>query len=144
MPTIYNIESGKAQSPHRRTIERLAKALDKPFESDSERELRQESHIEDLGDLIDFDPHDAKQWPNEPGVYVFYDISQRPIYIGQGKDISSRIKAHKRDKFWFREPIVTAGSYVAIRRSRLRRQVEAVLIKFLKNNAVINKQQVDR
>ena len=36
------------------------------------------------------------------------------------------------------------GPYVQIDNETLRRQVEQVLIKFLKSNAVINKQSVDR
>jgi hypothetical protein len=74
---------------------------------------------------------------------VLYDISQRPLYVGQGKVIDKRIRDHN-DKFWFRSPIVETASFVQINSRELRERVEAVLIKFMKNNAVINKQHVDR
>ena len=96
-----------------------------------------------VGELIDFDPHDPGQHPALSGVYVLYDISERPLYVGQGRAIDKRIRDHN-DKFWFRSPIVETASYVQIDDKELRERVEAVLIKFLKSNAVINKKLVDR
>jgi hypothetical protein len=46
--------------------------------------------------------------------------------------------------FWFKSPIVEKGAYVHIKDSKLRHQVEQILIKFLKSNAVLNKQSVER
>ena len=43
-----------------------------------------------------------------------------------------------------RPPIVQNAAYVGISNKALREQVEKVLIKFLKSNAVLNKQNVDR
>jgi len=88
VPTIYNIEAGRAENPRRRTIERLEKAVGKTFEKEFEDELRQASTIEGVGEFQDFDPHDEEDWPSEGGVYVFYDISERPIYVGMAGDIS--------------------------------------------------------
>ncbi|MCZ6538244.1 MAG: helix-turn-helix domain-containing protein [Chloroflexi bacterium] len=96
-----------------------------------------------VGELIDFDPHNPGEHPALSGVYVLYDISERPLYVGQGKAIDKRIRGHN-DKFWFRSPIVETASYVQIDDKVLRERVEAVLIKFLKSNAVINKKLVDR
>jgi hypothetical protein len=48
------------------------------------------------------------------------------------------------DKFWFKFPIVSHGAYIEVKDDALRHQVEQVLIKFLKSNAVINKQSVDQ
>ena len=97
----------------------------------------------EIGELIDFDPHDPGEHPALSGIYVLYDISERPLYVGQGKAIDKRIRDHN-DKFWFRSPIVESASYVQIDDKELRERVEAVLIKFLKSNAVINKRLVDR
>ena len=74
---------------------------------------------------------------------MFYDVSERPIYVGQGADIKARIRTH-REKFWFRSPIVFTGAYVKIDDKGLREKVETLLIRFLKSNAVINKQNVER
>ncbi len=76
-------------------------------------------------------------------VYVFYDVSDRPVYIGESQNIGTRVGTHE-DKFWFKFPIVSNAAYVEIKDKDLRHQVEQVLIKFLKSNAVINKQSVDR
>ena len=76
-------------------------------------------------------------------MYVFYDISQRPIYVGQATNIADRIQDHS-DKFWFKRPIVELGAYIEINDKKLRNQVETVLIQFLKKNAVINKNKTAR
>lgn len=143
LPTIYSIESGKARNPRQRTIRLLEEALGKRLDPEYQRELEQSGRIEGLGNFADFNPHDDKEWPDEAGVYVFYDIADRPIYVGQGKSIAVRIKDHQ-EKFWFKRPIVERASYIPVAEERLRKQIESLLIKFLKSNAVLNKQQVDR
>jgi hypothetical protein len=105
--------------------------------------VEEEAEIEGVGQFTDFDPHDENDFPEEPGVYVLYDISDRPIYVGEGGVIRERIRDHMQ-KFWYRAPIVEKASYVRVEERRLRRQLEDTLIKFLKSNAVINKRQVDR
>lgn len=143
VPTIYNIESGRVKYPNQSTIKRLEKALGETLDRDIQEQMGAEASIAGLGALEDFDPHSPEDSPEGPGVYVIYDVSNRPIYVGESKDVKRRINEH-RDKFWFRSPITHSASYVRISDKNLRRQVEAVLIKFLKNNAVINQQQVDR
>ena len=143
LPSIYNIEGGRAQNPRRRTIELLEKALGKKFGAEFEEEVRKASTVEGIGEFQDFDPHDEEGWPEEPGVYVFYDISDRPVYVGMAGDISDRIKGHE-DRFWFKRPIVETASYIPVADKTLRKQIETILIKFLKSNAIINKQGVER
>ncbi len=138
---IYNIEKGRAENPHPKTIKALEAALGDKLES--EKEVTEAGEIKGLGDFVDFDPYDVKNLPEVAGVYVFYDISQRPIYVGQGSSIARRIKDH-HEKFWFKRPIVEDGAYVEISEKRLREQVETILIRFLKQNAVINRNKVDR
>jgi len=110
---------------------------------DVRTEMEEEQEIAGLGPLTDFDPHCAEDRPKVPGVYVFYDVSDRPVYVGKAKDIKGRVGSHE-EKFWFKYPIVSHAAYVEIADQNLRHQVEQVLIKFLKSNAVINKQSVDR
>ncbi len=45
--------------------------------------------------------------------------------------------------FWYKDPIVKYGSFIEVKDKTLRSQLELVLIKVLKNNAVINKQGVE-
>lgn len=136
---ISNIESGKIQNPQSATRDKLGKALKQSVPKDVIADTELDQAIAGLGALTDFEPDDKKNWPDCAGVYVLYDISQRPIYVGEGGNISLRLKAHF-DKFWFKSPIVQYGSYIAVPDQKLRRQLEQVMIRFLKANAVINKQ----
>lgn len=140
---IYNLETGRTENPQQRTRDRLTRALGAAPPDDAVAATQEAAEIEGVGQLTDFDPHDPDDLPEGPGVYVFYDISQRPIYVGESGDMAQRIRDH-HDKFWFKSPIVASGSYIFVPVQRLRKQVEQVLIRFLKSNAVINKQHVER
>lgn len=142
-PAVYNIESGRILNPRSETVRRLERALGKEVPREAKEEIEQEAKIEGFGELVDFDPHDDEDLPALGGIYVLYDISERPIYVGQGADIRNRLRQH-RDKFWFKQPIVHTAAYVKIEEKSLREKVETLLIRFLKSNAVINKQNVDR
>jgi len=141
--SIYNIESGKSQNPQKTTIEKLEKALGQRLSTEAKKDAKEESTIEGVGEWYNFNPNSEVEWPDVAGIYVLYDISERPIYVGQGQKISSRLKEHHQ-KFWFRAPIVQNGAYVGVDNKTLREQIEKVLIKFLKSNAVLNQQNVDR
>jgi transcriptional regulator with XRE-family HTH domain len=141
-PAIYNIENGRIQNPQASTRNRLAAALQENVPTQVVDDTEKNQSIAGLGSLTDFDPHSRVDWPRYAGVYVLYDISQRPIYVGKGDDISRRLQDHHQ-KFWFRSPIVQFGSYVAVPDKALRHQIEQTLIKFLKSNAVINKQSTE-
>jgi transcriptional regulator with XRE-family HTH domain len=143
LPSIYNIETGKTPNPRQHTRARLEKALGETTPSSVTAVVQEQSSIVGLGALTDFDPHDDADLPTDPGVYVFYDISQRPIYVGQSDNIRRRVRDHS-DKFWFKSPIVETASYVAIPDNDLRKKIEQILIKFLKSNAVINQRHVER
>ena len=141
VPTVYNILAGRAQNPHSSTINALEKALDDSFEAKGE--VKEASDISGIGELIDFNPYEQKEIPTKPGVYVLYDISQRPIYVGKANKIATRLNDHS-SRFWFKRPLVETGAYIEIKDALLRDQIETVLIQFLKNNAVINKQKTVR
>lgn len=140
---IYNIESGRISNPRENTVQKLEKALNSQLPEETKAEIKEEATIEGFGQLEDFDPHNKSERPNCPGIYVFYDISERPIYVGQSSNIKKRIATHE-DRFWFKSPIVHMAAYVQVPDDPLRSQVEKLLIRFLKSNAVINKQNVDR
>lgn len=141
--SIYNIESGRSQNPQRATIDKLEKALGKQLSLEAKEEAKEEATIEGVGEWFNFDPNNQIEWPTVAGIYVLYDISDRPVYVGQGQKIATRLRDH-HEKFWFRQPIVQNAAYVGIDNKLLREQIERVLIKFLKSNAVLNQQNVDR
>lgn len=143
MAQIFNLESGRSINPQETTRTRLEEALGQEVPEEIQEEVAEDQEIAGLGQLLDFDPYDGDSRPGCSGVYVFYDVSDRPVYVGQGAKIRDRVAAHS-DKFWFKPPIVNYGSYIEIGDKELRQQVEQVLIKFLKSNAVINKQSVER
>jgi transcriptional regulator with XRE-family HTH domain len=143
VPTIYFLEGGRTQLPLEQTRRRLEAALKVEIPEEVTREAAAEQQIEGLGSLTDFDPYDSDDRPKLSGVYVFYDISDRPIYVGQSKNIANRVNSHS-DKFWFKRPIVERAAFIEIKPATLRSQIEQILIKFLKSNAVLNKQGVDR
>jgi len=142
-PAIYNIESGRIANPRDETTRRLEKALGTTIPVETKNEVREEAEIEGVGEFKDFLPHDDEDRPAVGGVYVLYDVAERPVYVGEGGSIKKRIRDH-HEKFWFKSPIVESAAYVQIEDERLRRKVEAILIRFLKSNAVINKKNVDR
>ena len=141
--SIYRIEDGTTQNLREKTRKKLERALGASLSEDAAKEVAQEATIAGIGTLEDFDPHEAADRPSEPGIYVFYDISKRPIYVGQGGNVGRRIRDHE-EKFWFKRPIVESASWIRVGSEELRTQFEKVLIKFLKSNAVINKDHVER
>jgi len=143
IPTIYNLESGRSDNPQKATIEKITKALGESPSEETVQATEAAAEIEGVGNLVDFDPHDDANFPSGPGVYVFYDVSQRPIYVGESSNLKRRLRDYN-DKFWFKRPIVESGSFITITDTNLRQQVEKILIRFLKSNAVLNKQHVDR
>lgn len=142
-PAIYRIESGVTRNLRAVTREKLERALGISVSPDVAITVKKDAEVKGLGSLEDFDPHIDDERPREPGIYVFYDISKRPIYVGEGGNVRKRIKNHE-DKFWFKQPIVETASWIKVEDQVLRVQIETLLIKFLKSNAVINKQNVER
>lgn len=141
---ISNIEIGRSPNPRATTRAKLQGALEEDPPAQVVEDAEAEQRIPDLGMLQDFDPY-ADDLPECPGVYVLYDVTDRPVYVGKTTErgIGVRVKEHY-DKFWFKRPVVTHGAYIEIGDAGLCGKIEQVLIKFLKSNAVFNKQHVDR
>lgn len=140
---IYRIEAGITRNVQAATRAKIEKALGTPLPEGAARELSDDAKITGLGVLEDFDPYADDERPAESGIYVLYDISQRPIYVGEGANVRARIRDHDQ-KFWFKRPIVESASWIRIKDEKLRVQIERLLIKFLKSHAVINMQNVER
>jgi transcriptional regulator with XRE-family HTH domain len=140
---IYNIENGKIRNPQASTREKLASVLKAETPKEVIEETESEQAVKGLGILTDFPPHSKGEWPQLSGVYVLYDISYRPIYVGKASNIAGRLASHN-DKFWFRFPIVAYASYIQVADENLGHQLEQAMIKFLKTNAVVNQKGVQR
>lgn len=143
VPTLYNILNATVAAPQPRTLKKLQEYFgDAPKEVTDEATAARD--VGQLGEFSQFDPHDESQWPVEPGVYVLYDVSDRPIYIGKSKvSIAGRLRDHET-RFWYKRPLVTHAAYVAVKDSRLVLDVETLLIKVLRSLAVINQKGVVR
>ncbi|MFG5411439.1 helix-turn-helix domain-containing protein [Piscinibacter sakaiensis] len=140
---LYNIESGRTTNPRESTIQRIEKALGEALPPETKAEILDEATVEGVGEFVQFDPYQREDWPDVAGIYVLYDISDRPIYVGQGASIKRRIRDHE-EKFWYKQPIVSTATYLEVPEGKLREKIEKVLIRFLGKNAVINKQNVER
>jgi len=145
--TIDNLITGKVANPRSETMRKLAEALGHSQKdsvaSEVIEETKRNNEIPGLGSFENFSPHVKDEIPDCAGVYVLYDIADRPIYVGQSESICGRIKNHQ-DRFWFKEPIVKQGAYIKVPDDGLRKQLEKILIKFLKSNAVLNQHYTER
>ena len=63
--------------------------------SELTKEIEGSNTIPGLGTFEEFSPYEEGEQPDCAGVYVLYDGADRPIYVGQSQDISTRIKQHK-------------------------------------------------
>jgi transcriptional regulator with XRE-family HTH domain len=142
-PTLYNIINGTVTSPHPRTLESLGRFFG-PLPSEVTRETDEAREVGTLGEFTEFPPYNESEWPAETGVYVLYDVTDRPVYVGKSKvSVANRIRDHST-RFWFRSPIVERAAFVAIEDADLILAVEDLLIKFLRAHAVLNKKGVVR
>jgi transcriptional regulator with XRE-family HTH domain len=137
---IYLITSGKTQNPRRATRDSIEKALKTKPEKEIVETIESETNIIGMGNLEEFGPHDSSDAPEVKGIYVLYDTFDRPVYVGKAikQTIKKRLEQHK-DKFWFRDPIVTKARYIEINDTNLCSKVEMLLIRFLGSHNVLNK-----
>ena len=142
---ISNIETGRTTNPQSRTREKLAKALGHEPPQDVVAAEEKQAEVVGLGPLVGFDPFDRDQLPQVKGVYVFYDGTKRPVYVGRAtnRTIAVRVPEHY-EKFWFKEPVVDSASYLKIDDDDLCKKIEQVLIKFMRTHLLINKQGVEK
>ena len=135
---IWNITEGNTVSPRDETRKRLAKALDSRIPKNVEEVSESEQSIIPGYEWVDFTPSDLETIPTEPGIYVFYDITDRPVYVGKSnKSVRARIKDHST-RFWFKEPLVVRGSFLHAPDDELCNKIELILIKFMGKHALLN------
>jgi len=135
---IWNILEGNTVSPRDDTRARLAKALDIKIPKSVEDVSEAETSAIPGYDWVDFTPSDLETIPEESGIYVFYDITDRPVYVGKSHgNVRMRIKDHST-RFWFKEPLVVRGAYLHVPDKDACSKIEMILIKFLGKHALLN------
>jgi transcriptional regulator with XRE-family HTH domain len=109
--TVANIQLGKTQNPHTTTLRKLEKALGEKVPEEIKQEVKEDAET-GFGELVDFDPWGDDRntlIPEIPGVYILYDITERPVYVGKSEiSIKKRIDSHKEKK-WFTQPFYRKG-----------------------------------
>jgi transcriptional regulator with XRE-family HTH domain len=146
--SIGKIIRGQIRNPRNITREAIQAALGQTLTIEISDAIMDEINIEGLGEFSDFDPHsESSLWPDGAGVYVFYDISQRPVYVGQSGNVRRRLKGYTegtRRPWWFAKPIVESAAFIPVEDETNRKQLEKIMIIFLKSNAILNKTHVRR
>jgi len=140
---IWNIVQGNTKYPRDETREKISTALNQSVPHNLERDIKKNSNVDGYM-WTDFSPFDLQTIPEVGGVYVFYDITDRPIYVGKSRtNVRTRVRDHQT-RFWFKAPLVERGSFLAIDDHEMCDRIETILIKFLGNNALLNVQGVSR
>ncbi|BFU91837.1 MAG: hypothetical protein NTAFB01_30240 [Nitrospira sp.] len=138
---VYTIEMGIVRNPWKKTRERLVAALGSdPLPHEVAQEIQEESEVQGVGEFSDFSPWDDSMIPEEPCVYVYYDRTERPIYVGQTNNLQRRNKQHQEQDRWFFRRLVERGGYFRVEADAKRTELEKVLIQFLGRNTLFNKQ----
>jgi len=113
LQAIYQIETGRVRNPWKQTRDRLVQALG-AAQAPPEKVLDDLEKEEEIsgGQLNDFSPWDDKTIPEAPCVYVYYDRTDRAIYIGQTNSLRKRNVQHQEnDKWFFRRLVERGGVY---------------------------------
>lgn len=138
-----NVASDGTAKPHAASKKKRVDAAPRKAPTPVVIKRKPEQPVESLGRLTKFAPHSQDDLPICGGIYVLYDISDRAVYVGQGQSIKKRVLDHAK-KPWFQSPIVETAAYIQVEEVKLRLHLEEILIRFLKSNAVLNKQHVNR
>ena len=137
-PGIWNIVEGNTRSPRDETRKRLAKALEARIPKAVEEATEAESNEIPGYEWTTFTPSDLNTIPDQAGVYVFYDITDRPVYVGKSNSsVRGRIKDHST-RFWFKSPLVVTGGFIPVPEKAMCDTIESILIKFLRKHALLN------
>ena len=139
---IYNIENRTIVNPKSETLQNLAEILGTdelpidPRKTTLDEDV-EESEGSSIGEYYTVDLEYLEEVSGVSGVYIFWSANDLPTYIGQSGNIATRYRQH-RDKFWFKEPIVSYMTVIEIEDERVRKSVERILIDILRNTLLIN------
>ena len=134
---IWNIVKGNTRYPQASTRQQLSSALELSVPAEIEQTIETESSVSGYV-WTDFSPYDLQTIPEMAGVYVFYDITDRPVYVGRSySNVRERVRDHQT-RFWFKQPLVMRGSFLAVPDQEMCNKIETILIKFLGTHALLN------
>jgi transcriptional regulator with XRE-family HTH domain len=137
---VYLIETGRVRNPWKQTRDSLVKAFgNKAAPEEVLEDIADESEIAGGRRLNDFLPWDEGTIPQSACVYVYYDRTDRPIYIGQTNNLHRRNVQHQENDKWFFRRLVERGAYVELAAKSDRDDMEKLLIHFLGRNTMFNK-----
>lgn len=135
---VWNIVNKKTKSPRAETRAKLADALNIVVPAEVEQQVAKEATSISGLTWTDFTPSDLQTIPQSGGIYVFYDVTDRPVYVGMSKaNVRYRVKDHQT-RFWFKEPLVVRGAFLEVADAELCLKIETILIKFLGKHALLN------
>lgn len=141
---IWNIVKGNTKAPRIGTREKITKVIGVAVPPDVANAVERQSEALPGFEWVDFTPSDLETVPEAAGVYVFYDVTDRPVYVGKSKtNVRSRVKDHQT-RFWFKEPLVVRGAFLAVPDAELCLKIEGALIKFLGKHALLNVKGANR
>lgn len=141
---IWNIVKGNTVAPREDTRQRLVAAVGGVVPADVQEAVKAEAQEIPGYEWVDFTPSDLETVPDQSGVYVFYDVTGRPVYVGKSsKNVRTRVKDHST-RFWFKHPLVVRGAFLSVSDPKMCGTLEMVLIKFLGKHALLNVQGVVR
>ena len=142
-PGVWNIVRGHTQYPQEATRNKISSALNLQIPNEIEQEIATQSSVSGYV-WTDFSPYDLQTIPQLGGIYVFYDITDRPVYVGKSRsNVRGRVHDHQT-RFWFKQPLVMRGSFLAVEDPVMCDKIEMIVIKFLGNHALLNSKGVTR
>ena len=153
--TISLIINNKYPNPSKKIVEKIRTAFDNEYKIQGKKSSSSPSDFENattndsttpavpgVGGFESFDPYNEETWPNSAGIYVFYDLTGRPVYVGKtDRSIVNRVAEHQ-EKFWFRPPTVEKGFFLKIEDAQLNDKIESILIAFLGDQALFNRNKL--
>lgn len=140
---IWNVVRGNTKWPREAKRDKISKALNLQMPAEFQAEITDPSSVSGYT-WTDFSPYDLRTIPELAGVYVFYDITDRPVYVGKSNSsLRIRVQDHQT-RFWFKQPLVMRGSFLSIPDREMCDRIEMILIKFLGAHALLNSKGVRR
>jgi transcriptional regulator with XRE-family HTH domain len=94
---IWNIVRGNTKWPREATREKISRALNSQVPSEVETEITNQSSVSGYI-WTDFSPYDLQTIPELGGIYVFYDITDRPVYVGNSTDRGAQVRRKVLDR----------------------------------------------
>jgi transcriptional regulator with XRE-family HTH domain len=146
---LYRIYNGDTVNPQKATREKIRKALE-TWVGLKEFAQAPAENQSDIVVNIPFTEADIDQAPALIGVYAIHDRRGYPTYVGKGR-IKNRLKKHREHRAFLDSRVANSFSYFIIEKNGLLKEeasaqsfeLEKILIKFLGNAILLNKNLIE-